>query len=145
MSDSGSNTAIAKTAIAKTAIDRLIAGIEAGAVPEGVFSDDALLDATVPNWRFNVTGGEAVRQELSHWYADPGRFKSMQRTAIPGGELVEFTLTWTEKGVDHTCHQAHILRLAGERVSSDTAFCGGRWPDSLVSQMIRADEERATV
>jgi hypothetical protein len=136
-------SAIATTAIDKTAIDRLIAGIEAGAVPDGVFSEDALLDATVPNWRFSVQGGEAVREELSHWYADPGQFKSMQRTAIPGGELLEFTLTWTEKGVDHTCHQAHILRLAGGRVSNDTAFCGGRWPDSLVAEMSRADEERA--
>jgi hypothetical protein len=127
-----------------TAIDRLLAGIEAGSIPADVFSEDAVLDATVPNWRLTVRGGAAVRQQLGGWYADPGRFEAVQRTPIPGGELVELTLTWTEHGVEHTCHQAHIIQLSGDSVSSDTAFCGGRWPAALVAEM-RAAEQDATV
>ncbi len=46
-------------------IDALLAGIEAGAIPMGVFSDDAVLDATVPNWRYTTPRGPAVRAELS--------------------------------------------------------------------------------
>ena len=92
-------------------IDSLLAGIEAGAVPDGVFVDDAVLDATVPNWRYTTCGGAAVRAELSRWYADPGSFEHVRRTHIDDGELVEFTLTWEENGVKHMCHQAHILRL----------------------------------
>ena len=123
-----------------TPIDRLLAGIEAGDIPANVFSDDAVLDATVPNWRFSVHGGATVRDQLSGWYADPGHFQSLQRTAIPDGELIEFTLTWTENGDEHTCHQAHILKLANNRVSSDTAFCGGRWPATLVAEMQQAQQ-----
>lgn len=122
-------------------IDRLLAGIEAGDIPDDVFSDDAALDATVPNWRFSIHGGHGVREQLAHWYADPGRFQSLQRTPIPNGELVEFTLTWTEAGVEHTCHQAHILKLVNDRVYSDTAFCGGRWPAQLVAEMTQAQQE----
>lgn len=118
-----------------TAVDRLLAGIEAGAIPHDVFGDDATLDATVPNWRFSVQGGDAVREELGHWYADPGQFLSLQRTPLPEGELVEFTLTWIEEGIEHTCHQAHILNVANDRVTTDTAFCGGRWPAALVAEM----------
>jgi hypothetical protein len=117
------------------AVDRLLAGIEAGSIPAGIFASDAVLDATVPNWRFSVKGGEAVRHELGRWYADPGGFETLHRNPLPGGELVEFTLAWQEHGVAHACHQAHILRLANGQVTADTAFCGGRWPAPLLAEM----------
>ena len=101
----------------------------------GIFCDDAVLDATVPNWRFAVRGGEAVSTELSKWYADPGRFEAVRRSPLPDGELVEFTLTWEEQGQPHACHQAHILRLRDGRIAADTAFCGGRWPAPLLAEM----------
>jgi hypothetical protein len=123
-----------------TAIDRFLAGVEAGSIPSDVFSDDAVLDATVPNWRFSVQGGQAVRGQLAEWYADPGRFESLRRTPISGGELVEFTLNWMEDGAHYTCHQAHILALADDRVTRDTAFCGGRWSEALVADM-RAQQD----
>jgi hypothetical protein len=119
-------------------VDSLLAGIEAGAVPASVFSDDAALDATVPNWRFTVRGGPAVRAELSRWYGDPGTFKELHRNRIADGELVEFTLTWEEGGVTHMCHQAHVLRIREGLVVSDTAFCGGRWPAPLIAEMTAA-------
>jgi hypothetical protein len=126
-----------------TPVDQLLAGIQAGSIPAGIFSTDATLDATVPNWRFSVSGAEAVRAELGQWYADAGQFERLERTSLPDGELVEFTLTWEERGVPHTCHQAHILRIAAGRVSADTAFCGGRWPASLVAQMAQAGADPA--
>jgi hypothetical protein len=117
------------------AVDALLAGIEEGAVPSGVFSDDAVLDATVPNWRFTTRGAAAVRGELSRWYADPGTFEQLHRRPLADGELVEFTLTWEEDGVTHMCHQAHILQVSDGQVTSDIAFCGGRWPASLIAEM----------
>ena len=119
-------------------IDALLAGIETGAIPEGVFSDNAILDATVPNWRFTTRGAAAVRAELARWYADPGTFEDLHRTRLDDGELVEFTLNWEENGVPHMCHQAHILRLRDRQVASDTAFCGGRWPAPLIAEMAAA-------
>ncbi len=118
-----------------SSVDRLLAGIEAGSIPAGIFANDAVLDATVPNWRFSVNGGEAVRHELGRWYADPGRFEAVRRNPLPEGELVEFTLSWQENGVAHACHQAHILRLVEGQVAADTAFCGGRWPAPLLAEM----------
>jgi hypothetical protein len=118
-----------------TVVDGLLAGIEAGSIPPGVFCDDAVLDATVPNWRFSIKGGAAVKAELSGWFADPGRFEQLRRSPLPDGELVEFTLTWEEHGLPHACHQAHILRLRDGRVAADTAFCGGRWPAPLLAEM----------
>lgn len=120
-------------------IGRLLTGIEAGSVPDGVFSDDAVLDATVPNWRFTTRGGGAVQEELARWYAEPGAFRDLRRSPLPDGELVEFTLTWQEQGVGHMVHQAHVLRVRDGRVVSDTAFCGGRWPAPLIAEMAAAE------
>ena len=100
-----------------------------------VFSDDAVLDATVPNWRFTVTGADAIRAEMSHWFADPGRFESISRTPIEGGELIDFVLTWEEHGVPHAAHQAHIVKVESDLIVSDTVFCGGRWPAALLAEM----------
>ncbi|MGO9557542.1 MAG: hypothetical protein ACLPQS_14120 [Acidimicrobiales bacterium] len=121
-----------------SSVDRLLAGIEAGAVPRDAFCDDAVLDATVPNWRFRASGGEAVHAELAKWFADPGHFEELRRFAIDDGELVEFTLAWQEGGVAHACHQAHLLRMRDGLVASDTAFCGGRWPARLLAEMSAA-------
>jgi hypothetical protein len=119
-------------------VDRLLAGVEAGSIPDGLFAPDAVLDATVPNWRLSVRGSDAIRDQLSRWYAEQGQLVSVDRAPIPEGELVEFTLTWSEQGVDYTAHQAHILRVAGNRILADTMFCGGRWPASLVAEMEQA-------
>jgi hypothetical protein len=127
-----------KGGAAMDAIDALLSGIEAGAVPAGIFSQDAILDATVPNWRFTTRGATPVQAELSRWFADPGCFQNLHRTSLDEGELVEFTLTWEENGVTHMCHQAHIIRLQDGQIASDTAFCGGRWPASLIAEMAAA-------
>jgi len=84
-------------------IDRLLSAIIAADVGgrDDVWARDAVLDATVPNWRMHVRGATGVRGQLAGWYADPGRFEDLRRTSIPGGELVEFLLTWTERG-SHT-------------------------------------------
>ena len=100
-----------------------------------VFADEAVLDATVPNWRFVVTGADAIREQLSHWFADPGTFEAITRTPIEGGELVDFVLTWEEHGVPHAAHQAHIVKVEGHRIISDTVFCGGRWPAARLAEM----------
>lgn len=121
-------------------IDRLLAGIEAGDIPEDVFSRNAVLDATVPNWRFSVHGGEAVRSQLNEWFAHPAHYENLERTPLPHGELIEFTLTWQEAGVAHACHQAHILRIDESTVIADTAFCGGRWPAPLIAQMHASEQ-----
>jgi len=119
-------------------IGEFLAGIEHAALPEDVFCQDVVLDATVPNWRFCVRGADAVRAELGKWYADLSRFEGLKRITIDEGELVEFTLGWRENGIPHACHQAHVLRLRDGRIVTDTAFCGGRWPEPLLAQMKEA-------
>jgi hypothetical protein len=49
------------------------------------------------------------------------------------------TLRWHENGVPHAVHQAHVVAVAGGGVGQDQAWCGGRWPASLLAEMAEAD------
>jgi hypothetical protein len=102
------------------------------------WSDDCVIDATVPNWRFQLTGSREIRQVLSRWFADRASFAELRRQALPDGELVEFLLTWTEHGIPHAAHQVHIITVRDGRIAAQTIFCGGRWPADLLAEMAEA-------
>ncbi|HYA00295.1 MAG TPA: nuclear transport factor 2 family protein [Candidatus Binatia bacterium] len=122
------------------AIDRYIDAIRTATIPAADSLDpDVVLDATVPNWRFTVRGADAVRAELARWYADPGQFEEIKRTELPGGALVEFVLSWEERGEPHLCHQAHVIRVSDGMIVRDTAWCGGRWGAALMAEMAEAE------
>jgi len=119
-----------------TAVDGFLAGITAGAVRPDLYTDDAVLDAVVPNWRFDVAGPVAIAAEYGRWFAYPGRFEQLRRHATATGEVVEYTLSWVEDGVPHAARHVHVLDLAPDgRISSDHVWCGGRWPAELLAQM----------
>ena len=118
------------------AVDTYVAAIESATVARAaIYTEDVVLDATVPDWRFSVCGAAAVIDELGRWFADPGRFECLDRIEIPGGALLRFELTWEERGEPHMCHQAQLLEVRDGRIARITAFCGGRWGPALMAEM----------
>jgi hypothetical protein len=122
-----------------SAIESFLAAVTSGRIGTAdLWTADATFDATLPNWRMRVRGGAVIRAELAGWYADRGRFEELERIVIPDGELVQFLLTWTERGVPHAAHQAHVIRANDERISAHVVYCGGRWPAGLLAEMAEA-------
>jgi hypothetical protein len=120
------------------AVDEFLHAIENATISDcQVWSTDASLDATVPNWRLHADGAEAIRAEYARWFADPGHFDELNRYQVDGGksELVEYTLSWQENGVPHAAHHMHLLTMKDGFIVSDKVFCGGRWPASLLADM----------
>jgi hypothetical protein len=119
-------------------IDTFLDAIERGAIGDcDAWSGDATLDATVPNWRMQLHGADAIRGEYGRWFADPGRFEELRRLPTADGttEIVEYTLSWSENGVPHAAHHLHVLAVRDNRIVADTVFCGGRWPAALLAEM----------
>ena len=123
-------------------IDKFLGAIENATIPGcDVWSADATLDATVPNWRLHAAGADAIRAEYARWFADPAQFDELRRYTVDDGtgEVVEYTLSWSENGVPHAAHHMHLLTVRDGRIVADTVLCGGRWPASLLAEMEAAD------
>jgi hypothetical protein len=126
------------TVTSQPVIDKFLHAIETATIPGcDVWSEEATLDATVPNWRLHAAGADAIRAEYARWFADPGRFDELRRYTVEDGEteVVEYTLSWSEDGVPHAGHHLHLLTVRGDRIAADTVFCGGRWPAALLAEM----------
>jgi ketosteroid isomerase-like protein len=133
-------SAMSETITAHAAVDRFLVAVESAAIPRcDAWCDEATLDATVPDWRFRVRGADAIRTEYSKWFDEPGAFEQVRRLTTDEGEVVEFTLTWTEDGVPHASHHAHILTIRDGRIFADTVLCGGRWRVWLLAEMEASD------
>lgn len=121
------------------AVDRFIDAIRGATfgTAEGIYDPAVLLDATVPGWRFKVTGDHAVRSEYGRWFAAPAEFVEIHRHLTANGEVVEYYINWTEDDVTHGAHHAHVLTVdtATDRITEDHVFCGGRWPAPLLAEM----------
>lgn len=122
-------------------VDRFLTAVRTAGIDTcDAWTDDVQLDATVPNWRFHRRGTEAIRTTYRAWFAYPASFESLRRMPVAGGEVVQYTLAWVERGVPHAAHHVHILGLRDDRISADTVLCGGRWPAALLAEMEAADE-----
>ena len=124
------------------AIDKFLNAIQTATIPAcDAWSDDATLDATVPNWRLHAKGADAIRAEYARWFGNPGQFGELRRCPVSGGpnEVIEYTLSWTENGVPHAAHHMHLLTVEDGHIVADTVMCGGRWPASLLAEMEAAD------
>jgi len=120
-------------------VDAFLDAVAGATIPDtDAWASDAVLDATVPNWRFRAHGDDAIRTEYAQWFAAPAQFESLERTPLPDGELVEYVLAWEEGGVPHAAHHLHRLRVRDDRIVADTVFCGGRWPATLLAEMEEA-------
>ena len=124
-----------------TAIDEFLHAIETATIPGcDAWHADATLDATVPNWRMHKNGADEIRAEYARWFADPARFDDLRRYPVNGvGELIEYTLSWSENGIPHAGHHMHLLAVRDDRIVADTVMCGGRWPAKLLAEMEAAD------
>ena len=122
----------------ETTVDRFLRCVERGTgIEPGVFAAGAYVDATVPNWRFRMEGAGAVETGFSSWYAAPAVFEELRRVPLPGGELVEFALSWEEGGVPFACHQLHVFDVdpGTGAITVDRVWCGGRWDAALLAEM----------
>lgn len=101
-----------------------------------LYHPEALLDAHVPNWRFQVQGREAVAARTAG-LPRAGRFAAFEAEPLASGDvLVQFE--WRQHGEDGgaVVRELHVLRLDGEgRIGEQLLFCSGVWDPELQARM----------
>lgn len=111
---------------ADTLTERFTTRVERGQfdlLPE-LYTDDALFDAHVPNWRFQVRGSAAIAAQLEGWFQLPGRFREVSDEHTRSDDLL-VRFEWREREGTATLvvsREMQLWRLTGaliERMAAD--------------------------
>ena len=102
---------------------------------EAVYTDDALFDASVPNWHFQLEGGDKCVAQLADWFGIAPTVFEHVVTATEDGAVVDFEMRRTCPGnpaENHAPHlegtrQAHIFRLRDGKIFEERVYCSGEW------------------
>jgi len=91
------------------------------------YRDDVLVDANVPNARFQIRGRDDAMATIEHEeFSKPDRRLTFLRaTDTTDGLLLETELRFTEHGELRHCREAHNLRLRHGRVIEHVLWCTG--------------------
>ena len=101
-----------------------------------LYRADVLLDAHVPNWRFQLHGCHAVADYTGGALPGPGRFATFRAEPTGSGDLlVQFEWRQAVDDDGAVVRQLHLWRLDGGRIAEQTLFCAGVWGPRLQQQM----------
>ncbi len=117
-------------------IERLRRCLEAGDWDRlaEVYAPDALLDANVPQWRFQRRGFEEIVAQYRDWYPEPVRLVEWTPTPTEFGAVVE-QAEWTVVGGEETyTRSVHLLQVGGRRIVRHVLYCTGRWNKPTVER-----------
>ncbi len=92
-----------------------------------VYAPDAMLDANVPQWRFQRKGVDEIVAQHRDWYPGPVRLVDWVPTATEFGAVVE-QADWVGDGADEVYSRSvHVLHVEGDRIVRHVMYCTGRW------------------
>jgi hypothetical protein len=119
--------------VADRVADAFIAGDLEGLI--ALYRPDALVDAVVPQWRFQLQGHDALREALLEGEFLPGRRVTVvHRTATEDGLLLEVESWAPVDGEEQMWRALHQLRIADGLVVEHVAYCSGVWDAATIAR-----------
>jgi len=127
------------TELRRVLADKLIAFLETGDVPDGLFAPDVFLDFTLPLWRVqadNATDAVAARRA---GHPSAGRVPRSRYDATETGFLLEVEETWEHGGESWYCRELMRADVRDGAIAELAVYCTGDWDAA------RQAEHRAAV
>ena len=130
------------TTLTRQGIDRFLEAAAAGRGGDpDAYAPGAVLDATVPGWRFTTRGAAAVAAQYAGWFAEPVTFEELVRRPVAGGEVVTYVQTFERDGVPYAAHHCHVFEVGPDgRITRDQVWCGGQWDAALLARMAEEND-----
>jgi hypothetical protein len=119
-------------------VDRLVAFLETGAT-EGLFAPDVFADITLPHWRVQAQGAEAVIAAKVGMHPPAGRTRVEKVLAGERGYTLKVEERWEDEGGRWYCREAFLCDLDDEgRVTELSVYCTGDWDEAAVARHAEA-------
>lgn len=118
--------------------ERLIAFMETGVVPDGLFAEDVFTDFTMPQWRLQGgTREQLVALRLSG-HPGPGRVPRSRLDATTTGFVLEVEEEWEQGGESWYCRELLRADVSDGVISQLSVYCTGDWDRARVAEHARA-------
>jgi hypothetical protein len=102
-----------------------------------LYRADALLDVSVPQWRFQLQGQAAICQWLREEIeavGGAGRVASWRVTPTFDGLVVEWEVQFTRDGEEHLWREVHLFHTDGEVITEHVNYCTGIWDAATIAR-----------
>ena len=103
-----------------------------------LYRPDALLDANVPQWRFQLRGRDAIRQALLEEAAEHlrgcGRVSGWRVTRTGDGTVVELEVRFPEEAEERLWREVHLFHTDGEAITEHVIYCTGVWDADTIAR-----------
>jgi hypothetical protein len=120
--------------LSRTLADRLIAFLETGTAPDGLFAPDLFLDFTAPLWRLqagNAADAIAVRKA---GHPAPGRVPRSRLDRTEHGFVLEVEEEWDQDGDSWYCRELLRADVVDGVISELSVYCTGDWNSARVAE-----------
>jgi quinol monooxygenase YgiN len=107
-------------------VARLTTYLETNRLPDGLLTEDLVLDMNVPLSRFQVDGPEAMTEMLASDAPHGRHFEEHSWVPTPDGFLLNWAWRTTD-GESHYSRGVAVVELAGTRIGRITVHCSGDW------------------
>jgi len=111
--------------------ERFVTFLERGAPPAGLFAEDVFCDFTMPLWRLQAQGVDAVVELRRRGHPSPGDVPRWRCDVTPTGFVLEFEERWSQAGRRWYCREMARADLAGAQISELSVYCTGDWDEEL--------------
>ena len=99
-----------------------------------VYAPAALLDANVPQWRFQCKGVDEIIAQYRAWYPASLRLVEWTPMATDFGAVVE-QAEWADDGTEEVfARSLHLLHVEDDRIVHHVLYCTGRWDRATVER-----------
>ena len=132
-------SAVAAESRARKLSRDLIAFLESGSAPDGLFAPNVFFDVTVPHWRLQAEGRSEAVTLRRQQHPAPGRVVRSRLDETSSGFVLEFEERWHERGRDWYAREIARADIDESGITQLSVYCTGDWDDA------REDEHRRAV
>ena len=107
--------------------EKLVAFLETGSTPDGLFTTDVICDFTLPKWRLQSRGIEGLVRLRKQGHPGPGKVPRWRADATPTGFVIEFEERWEQDGKDWYSREMARADVTDGSISLLSVYCTGDW------------------
>ncbi len=102
-----------------------------------LYRADALLDVSVPSWRYQLLGSDAIRESLREeagYLTEGARVTGQRVTPTDDGVVVELQVRFVQEGEERQWREVHLFHTDGVAITEHVNYCTGIWDAATIAR-----------